>query len=187
MNDIPQRYDPVAMLLHWLIAAAIFTAVVSGLYASSLPISPARLRWVNWHKWLGIAILVASIFRLIWRSFRPAPALPVAVVARMARWQQGAHQGVHVALYVLFFAVPLAGWAYSSMAGFPIVWFGVLPLPDWMPVDKALAPALRAAHKVLAYGLSLLVVLHVAAVVKHQWFDRDGLMRRMLPANRRLR
>jgi cytochrome b561 len=33
-------------------------------------------------------------------------------------------------LYVLFFAVPLVGWAYSSAAGFPIVWFGVLPLPE---------------------------------------------------------
>ena len=53
---------------------------------------------------------------------------------------------MHLLLYVLFFAVPLVGWAYSSAAGFPVVLFGVLPLPDFVPVDKALAEALKPWH-----------------------------------------
>ena len=55
-------------------------------------------------------------------------------------------------VFLLFFLVPLAGWAYSSAAGFPIVWFGVLPLPDFVPVDKALVAALsqQAGYKVSA-------------------------------------
>lgn len=186
MNDVQQRYDPVAMFMHWLIAVAIASALITGLYASSLPISPARLRWVNWHKWLGVAVLLASIFRLVWRMLRPAPALPAAVISQMPRWQQDAHSGVHVAMYFLFLLVPLAGWTYSSAAGFSVVWLGVLPLPDFMPVNKELAPALRMTHRLLAYGLSLLVVLHVAAVVKHHWFDRDGLLQRMWPVTWRL-
>jgi cytochrome b561 len=86
---------------------------------------------------------------------------------------------VHLALYLLFFAVPLSGWAYSSAAGFPIVWFGVLPLPDFVPVDKALAETLKGLHKVLTLSLAALVVAHVAAALKHQWVDRDGLLARM--------
>jgi len=82
---------------------------------------------------------------------------------------------------VLFFAVPLVGWAYSSAAGFPIVWFGVLPLPDFVPVDKALAEAIKPFHGALAWALVAVVVLHVAGALKHQFVDRDGLISRMLP------
>ena len=85
------------------------------------------------------------------------------------------------AFMALFFAVPLVGWAYSSAAGFPVVWFGVVPLPDFVSPDKALAEAIKPWHGRLAWLLALLVVVHVAAVVKHQWVDRDGLLWRMLP------
>jgi cytochrome b561 len=99
-------------------------------------------------------------------------------------WQRHASTGVHAAMYVLFFAVPLLGWAYSSALGYPLVWFGVLPLPDWVPVDRALARAIRPWHERAAWLLVLLVLLHVAAVVQHQWLLRDGLLRRMAPWRR---
>jgi cytochrome b561 len=62
-----------------------------------------------------------------------------------------------------------------------VVWFGVLPLPDWVPVDRAWADALKATHKTLAFALALAVGLHVAAALKHHWIDRDGLLHRMRP------
>ena len=95
-----------------------------------------------------------------------------------------AAHAVHRAFYVLFFAVPLAGWAYSSAAGFPVVWFGVLPLPDWVPVDRAWAEVLKATHKAAASALALLVLVHVAAALKHHLIDRDGLLQRMRPFQR---
>jgi cytochrome b561 len=82
---------------------------------------------------------------------------------------------------VLFFAVPLAGWAYSSADGFPIVWFGVLPLPDLLPADKALAEAVKPVHEILAWALVVLAAIHVVAALKHHFIDRDGLISRMLP------
>jgi cytochrome b561 len=60
-----------------------------------------------------------------------------------------------------------------------VVWFGVWPLPDWVPVSEPLADALKLAHKVAAVSMGALVLLHVAAAVKHQLLDRDGLLRRM--------
>jgi len=77
--------------------------------------------------------------------------------------------------------VPLVGWAYSSAAGFPIVLFGVLPLPDFVSADKALAELIKPWHEISAFALAGLVVLHVAAALKHQLIDRDGLLTRMLP------
>ena len=88
------------------------------------------------------------------------------------------------ALYLLFFAVPLAGWAYSSAAGFPVVFLGLVPLPDFVPVSKALADVLKPIHATLAFALAGLVLVHVAAALKHQWIDNDGLLQRMLPGRR---
>jgi cytochrome b561 len=82
-------------------------------------------------------------------------------------------------MYLLFFAVPLLGWAYSSAAGFPVVLFGVLPLPDLVSPDRALAEALKPWHGRAAFALAALVLLHVAAVAKHHWVDRDALLARM--------
>ena len=176
----PGRYSLTAIALHWLLALAIVATFAVGLYMTSLPFSPARLKLFNWHKWAGVSILALSALRLLWRlSHRPPADLP------MPPWQRRAAHLAHGLLYGLFFAVPLAGWAYSSAAGFPIVWFGVLPLPDFVPVDRELAGWLKRLHPWLAYGLAAVVVLHVAGALKHHFVDRDSLLLRMRPGRRR--
>lgn len=180
----PARYSGVAIALHWVLALALLGMVGFGLYMADLPFSPARLKLYNWHKWAGVCVLVLSLARLLWRLTHRPPELPAAMQAAMPAWQKLAHHGTHAALYALFFAIPLLGWAYSSAAGFPIVVFGVLPLPDWVPVSPDLAEALKPLHKWAALTLTALVGLHVAAVVKHQLIDRDGLLWRMWPGRR---
>jgi cytochrome b561 len=97
----------------------------------------------------------------------------------MPSWQKLAHHATHFGLYLLFFAVPLSGWAFSSAAGFPVVLFGVLPLPDFVPVSESLAEILKEVHKFAALGMAALVLLHVAGALKHRFVDRDGLLSRM--------
>ncbi len=175
-----RRYGAVAMGLHWLLALLIVAAFSVGLYMASLPFSPMRLKLINWHKWAGITILTLSAVRLLWRLSHPPPPLPARVVEAMPGWQLVAHRGTHLLLYVLFFAVPLLGWAYSSALGVPIVWFGILPLPDFVPLDKEFAEAvLKPLHQASAFTLAAVVVLHAAAALKHQFVDRDGLLDRM--------
>jgi cytochrome b561 len=170
------RYHPVSIALHWLLALMILGSLAVGFYMTDLPLSPTRLKLYNWHKWAGITILVLSALRLLWRlNHRPPAELPTPA------WQSRAARGAHRALYVLFFAVPLAGWAYSSSAGFPVVLFGVLPLPDWVPVDRPLSDTLKQLHHLLAYALTAIVGLHVAGALKHHFIDRDALLQRMLP------
>lgn len=170
----PHRYTPIAIVLHWLLALAIVGAFGVGLYMSDLPFSPTRLKLYNWHKWAGVTILALSALRLLWRlSHRPPADLP------MPAWQARVAHLTHGLLYALFFAVPLLGWAYSSAAGFPIVWFGVLPLPDFVPKDKALADTFKELHELGAWALALLVLAHVGGALKHHFIDRDGLLARM--------
>lgn len=177
MTAQPHRYTLTAIGLHWLMALLIFGTFCIGFYMADLPFSPRRLQLYNWHKWAGATILALAALRLLWRLTHRPPAEPP-----MPAWQHRAAQATHGLLYLLFFAVPLVGWAYSSSAGFPIVVFGVLPLPDFVPVDKAFAEAIKPWHGWLAYALAALVVLHVLGAVKHQLIDRDGLIGRMMPS-----
>ncbi|HEY0954483.1 MAG TPA: cytochrome b [Roseateles sp.] len=170
----PARYTPVAIVLHWLLALAIVGAFCMGVYMADLPFSPTRLKLFNWHKWAGMTILALSALRLLWRLTHRPPA-----DAPMPAWQAGVAHVTHGLLYAAFFAVPLTGWAMSSAKGVPIVWFGVLPLPDFVPKDPDLGKLLEEVHGWLAYGLAALVLAHVAGALKHQLIDRDGLMARM--------
>ncbi|RTL16869.1 MAG: cytochrome b [Burkholderiales bacterium] len=170
----PLRYTRIAVVLHWLLALAIVGAFLVGLYMTDLPFSPQRLKLYNWHKWAGVTILALSALRLLWRLTHRPPA-----DAPMPAWQARAAHAVHLLLYLAFFAVPLTGWAMSSAKGFPIVWFGKLPLPDFVPKDHDLGELLESVHAWLAYGLAALVLAHVAGALKHQFIDRDGLLSRM--------
>ena len=168
------RYTAPAIGLHWLLALMLIGSFSLGVYMADLPFSPTRLKLYNWHKWAGVTILVLSLVRLAWRLGHRPPA-----DAAMPAWQATAAHATHRLLYALFFVVPLLGWAYSSAAGFPIVWFGVLPLPDFVPVDKALAEAIKPWHERSAMLMAALVLLHVAGALKHHFIDRDGLIDRM--------
>lgn len=178
----PKRYSTVAIVLHWLLALVILTMFGVGVYMTDLPFSPQRLKLYNWHKWAGVTFLALTLLRLVWRMTHRPPALPATVTRTMPGWQIRAYHATHHLMYLLFFAVPLAGWAYSSAAGFPIVWFGQLPLPDLLAVDKELAELIKPLHKLLALALVALAGLHLAAALKHQLADRDGLLARMLPS-----
>ncbi|MCB2017583.1 MAG: cytochrome b [Hydrogenophaga sp.] len=173
------RYHPLARVLHWLLALAIVGNFALGVYMHELPFSPARLQYYSWHKWAGVLVLAFSAVRLLTRLLAPPPPLPKAIESAMPGWQKLAHHATHLGLYLLFFAVPLSGWAFSSAAGFPVVLFGVLPLPDFVPVSESLADVLKEAHEVAAFAMAGLVILHVAGALKHQFIDRDGLMARM--------
>ena len=174
-----QRYNTLSILLHWVLGVALIAIFILGIYMADLPFSPQRLKLFNWHKWAGISVLALSFLRLFWRLLHPAPALPLAIQQAMPSWQLLAHKATHWGLYGLFFAVPLLGWAYSSAAGFPVVLFGQIPLPDLASPSKELAQSLKDWHQFSAYAMAALVVAHVAAALKHQFLDRDALLGRM--------
>jgi cytochrome b561 len=178
----PLRYTTVAIALHWLLGLSLVAMFGLGVYMADLPFSPWRLKLYNWHKWAGITFLALSVLRLVWRISHRPPALPAAISQAMPAWQNLAHHATHHLLYALFFVVPLLGWAYSSAAGFPIVWFGQITLPDLVTADKALAEIIKPLHELSAIALMALAALHIAAALKHQWIDRDGLLERMLPS-----
>jgi cytochrome b561 len=179
MNPTDMRYHFSARLLHAVLGLALVGMFAVGLYMADLSFSPQRLKLYNWHKWAGFVIFALSFVRLMWRLTHRPPELPALIEIAMPAWQRMAHHATHFGMYVLFFAVPLAGWAHSSAAGFPVVPFGLFQLPDLVPESEGLADLLKPVHRYAAYALAGLVALHVAGALKHQFIDRDGLLSRM--------
>ena len=174
------RYTSVAILLHWLIAAMLLSTFGLGLYMADLPASPLKLRLFSYHKWIGVTIFLLVLMRLLWRLTHRVPPPP----AHMPGWQRVAASAAHVLLYALTLAIPLSGWLYSSASGFQVVYFGKIPLPDLVAKDKALAEQLLTVHQALNAVIAIIIVLHIAAALKHHWIDRDDVLSRMLPLRR---
>ncbi len=148
-----------------------------GLWMTTLPFGLPKLQAYAWHKWLGLVVLLLTVLRLWCRWRSPPPPLPTGI----APWEQRLAPLVHWCLLVLLLAMPLSGWLMSSAAGVTVVWFGFLPLPDFVPRDQRLSEALRTTHHALSRALMALLVLHIAAVVRHDVLRRDGIFRRMSP------
>ncbi len=173
----PLHYTVIAIALHWILGFAILGTLGFGLYMHDLPFSPYRVKQFNWHKWAGITILILSAMRLLWRlTHKPPPLAP-----DVKSWEKALAHATHYGLYALFFATPLIGWAYSSAAGFTVVYFGVLPLPDFVSKSPELADTLKQIHKYLAVSMAGLIGLHILGAIKHQFTDDQGIIYRMMP------
>ncbi len=172
------KYDKVAMGLHWLIAALMIFMLFFGEELMEAEEGGDTLA-PSLHVSIGIAILVLSILRLVWRLMNPPPAYP----ASMAPWEQMTSKAMVLIFYVLLICIPLTGWLAMpkflseepAMAG--ITAFGALPLP----AAPGLGLPMKGIHE-LGSNLSIaLVALHVLAALKHHFINRDDILRRMLP------
>jgi cytochrome b561 len=184
---VQPRYTAGAILLHWLIAAMLITNIGIAWYFNTLH-GAAKVAPVQLHKSIGITILILSLIRLGWRLAFPPPPTP----PWFGGWQKALAESVHVLFYVVMIGMPLSGWIFSSASPlirvFPITLYGVIPWPAIGPLTtlphdqmKAVHGVFLTVHETLAKGAYLLIVLHVSGVLKHQFFDRDGMPGRMIP------
>ncbi len=175
-NAAPVRWNPFAQLLHWLIALLIVGLGVVGLWMTGMQPSPDKINIYLLHKSFGITVLMLVGLRLVWRlATRHPPEMPGPA------WQRWTASAVHCALYVMMFVMPLSGWLFNSASNFPLRWFGLIRIPALWGADPAVKHWARGVHETGFWILAGLVGLHVAAALKHHYFDRDETLRRMLP------
>ncbi len=173
----PTKYTGTAIMLHWLVALAVFCAFPLGIYMHDLPVSPQKLQLYSYHKWIGITALMLMLARIGWRIFHTPPPLPNT----MPGWQKAASHAVHHSMYLLMLAIPLSGWLMSSALGFPVVWLGLVHLPDLIDKNKEIGELLKTIHMTLDFVLLALVLVHIGAALKHHLIEHDETLARMLP------
>jgi cytochrome b561 len=170
-------YSAAAKTLHWTVVCLLVVQfplawTMPRVAAGQMPRSLDRF-----HLSIGLIILAVMLLRLVWRLTHPAPPLP----DDLPRWQRHASGLVHALLYAALLAAPVAGWAWASAKGWPIVLLSVIPLPPLIAANSPLAPFAAAAHQYLAWGILVLVGLHLVAVLYHLSVRRDDIVSRMLP------
>jgi cytochrome b561 len=175
------RFNALARLLHWAMAAMVLTMLGIGV-AMVASLADYHLL-VSIHRPLGIVILALVVVRFVNRLLNPAPPFP----ATMSRAERLAAKASEYTLYGLMFVLPLVGWGMLSAARYPIVLYGSWQLPNILPHDMMLYAVLRKSHTVLAYLLFLMFVAHFGAILYHTLVVRDGILERMLPWNTRQR
>lgn len=185
MSDQPgARYSTPAIVLHWIIAAAIAVNVLLAWSFDSVPDAWSR-PLIDTHKSIGLTVLGLAILRVLWRIGHKPPPLPP-----YARWETRLAGFTHVGLYGLIFALPITGWihdsAFKDAAKYPLTLFGVVPwfrfsaITHLDPATKEQVHSLFGAiHTSLAYVLYAMFVMHVAGALKHQFIDHTPSLSRM--------
>lgn len=179
------RYSSAAILLHWVIAAAIIAEIGLGLRMEASVVGN-RFVIFQIHKSIGVTILLLALARLAVRLLRAPPSWP----EHLGRAERRVAELVHIGFYGLMLALPITGWlaVSSSRIAIPTLLYGVIPWPH-VPGVTGLSPAAKAglnaasqnSHKLLLWAMVGLLALHVAGALKHQLIDRRPDIGRMLP------
>jgi len=175
-REVPAaRYPKAAVVLHWTLALLILALLASGWYMVDIPRNTdARAFWFNLHKSIGVLTAFFIVALIVWRARHASPPLPSA----MPRWERAAAHLNHTLFYLSMVLITVAGYLTSSFSKYAVKFFGI-ELPHWGWDDAALRGNLADVHRVSAYIFALLIVVHVAAAVKHLVVDKDGVFERM--------
>ena len=170
------RYSRGAIWFHWAIAVLVIVNLLIGLFHESL-LDGVKAA-MPLHQAIGITVLVLTLGRIAWRLGHRPPALP----ATMTGGARFAAHLTHFGLYVLLLAMPLTGWIQVSGAKtpHPFSWFGLFEVP-LLPVARAAGRAAHESHEVLGWVMLLLVLIHVAAALRHHFLLRDSVLARIVP------
>lgn len=178
LRNTLSRYGFVAQALHWAIVLGIIAQYFLAEAGESENATAGAMTPMNWHVSLGITLLALATVRLLWRLFDRSPAWP----GEMRGYERFLAASVHVAFYVLLFAIPISGWLLSSVEGEGLTLFGRFDLPPLVAQGTEQREHLiEEVHEVLFNVLFGLAIVHVIAALKHHFIDRDSVLRRMLP------
>ncbi|MCW8930821.1 MAG: cytochrome b/b6 domain-containing protein [Gammaproteobacteria bacterium] len=168
------RYHPILVALHWLIAIMIFIGLFMGsnVLSETANTEPQKLFYLKMHMSAGLLILLLMTIRLGVRLFTSKPGT--------IDMGNGILNKLGVITHYLFYLVVIlmagSGLAIANMAGLPeIVFSGSgVPLPETFDEYPP-----RIAHGVLGFMLLILIIGHVSAFAYHQFFRKDSIFSRM--------
>jgi cytochrome b561 len=196
--ELPKRYHPVHVTLHWLIALGIFINLYLGIFVFTQR-GRGVFQFQTIHMVVGITILVLLLVRLVMRFTIKRPADATAghrlldIVAKV----------VHYGLYLSVLAVTILGLVFalqtnrlqSAFTGSRPEFNGARqgfngPPPGFTPPAPGTFPNGRGGgfgfgsplliiHRLVAYLVALLLGIHILAALYHQFIRKDNLLARM--------
>ena len=173
-----QRYDNVAITLHWIVSISVFVMIGLGWYMTDIPKgTPDRAFFYNLHKSIGVTLAIIILIRVAWRWTHDPPPLPHST----ASWIVNGAKLSHGLLYALLVLMPVAGFIASNFTKYGVTYFGLFKVGPLFAESKALYELFQGIHHAASEVLVIVIVIHVAAALKHLLIDKDGVFYRMLP------
>lgn len=167
--DVPTR------LFHWLLVAAVVTAITTGLVGAD---------WMDLHGMAGLAIVGLVVFRLVWgfvgnrharfSSFVPSRAKLLSYLR--GRWQGLGHNPLGAFSVLALLGLLSLQVGTGLFSNDEIAFSG--PLASL--VSEALSLRLTGLHRQLSTALFVLLGLHVVAILFHTWIKKDNLIQPMV-------
>jgi len=177
VRNTTKRWGWPAKTLHWIAALAIILLLGHGWWMTHMTPRPERLANYAGHSALGFDLIVLMVIRILWRWVNPVPALPLD----SKTWERWSANLAHFGLYVLIFVVSLTGWVTANTFRTPITKdiFGISFPTIVTSVERPVRNLFEESHKVLAYVLAALVVVHVLGALRHHFVKRNDVLRRI--------
>ncbi|MDO3720445.1 cytochrome b [Marinobacter sp. chi1] len=171
------RFGVVSILLHWLVAVAVFALFGLGLWMVDLNYYHEWYKTgPDIHRSVGILLFGLMIFRVLWRVVNRGPGpLP-----GQAKWEVRLAHGVHGVLYLLLFIAFVSGYLITTADGSSIHVFDWFTVPSVTGQVKGLEEVAGDIHYWTTWAIVVLAGLHAAAAFKHHLIDRDDTLRRMV-------
>ena len=179
------RWSPVAITFHWTMAALVLFQLVWGWWTSGIPVGGDKVAAYQLHANAGLLILLLAVLRAIWRLMIPGPVND----ADEPGWEHQVSRVTHFLFYIFIVGLPLSGWLMLSATApeMQLMLGGVIPAPR-LPVGTLSQEGLwqvqwaaERIHFFMIWGITFLIMGHVAAALKHYVFDKDNVLPGMLP------
>jgi cytochrome b561 len=159
------------MSVHWWMAGCYLVVFIAGITMAKWPGPlPGGALLYDFHKSIGVLTMalltwrILTLIQVIWKKYtHRLPKFSPAWIRNFI---------LHGLMYVLMWAVPIAGFLLSnSYAASNVKFFGLV-LPDIFPPNQAMIEVGRNLHFWLAYTFLVSIGLHMAVqrrVVKANW------------------
>ena len=176
LKDSRSGYGLISIVIHWISAALILFLFGLGIYMVDLGY------YDDWyhkapelHISLGLVVLLLMFARVIWRIVNPTPEELSA-----KRAQNVVAKLVKLGLYAFIFIVLISGYLMTTAEGQPASMFNLIHFPVFIELSSQNVDLAGELHEYLAWGIVLLVALHVAGALFHHFIIRDRTLVRML-------
>ena len=163
----PFEFSTLSKWLHWGSLVLLFGMAAAGTIMTSLQDgNPQKLMMYRTHGTIGLLMALATLARIVIRLRRRQPA-PEGMTEK---WNLWLHDAVQWGIYLVLLGLGISGmgtFALNNMTAFSA---------DPAALDRSV-PTIQG-HFLMTRLLLVLVFLHVAGVLRHQ-FTRSNILRRM--------
>lgn len=174
-KDNTNHYGSISRFNHWFGGIIILGMLAVGLYFNDMPKGDEKFFWLKLHISFGGLVFIFLWFRVFWRLFSKSPN-PVEQQKLLSVATKITHWTLLLSVLIMAVSGPLLIWTRGT--GINVFDWFVIPSPiGKMP---ELHEWMEEIHEVVAKVLLVAIIIHVLATVKHQLFDKDNVLARMV-------